>query len=159
MYYWYQPAGSQKSGDFLLFRSEGGTKKDEVLFDAKHTNSATFYLNDGWFNQDTIYVVSFSESAGRGLGRKKICFVGLGQDIPTENDTMIMNHYNDFKKAENSKRKDMKPDFLSVYIRFANQYSTKQFTPEFISDRFKKTVSWLLPSAGQTPMEPHSQSV
>ena len=65
LYYWYQPAGSQKSGDFLLFRVENGIKKEEVLFDAKHTNSGTFYLNVGWFNKNTIYIVSFSVSADR----------------------------------------------------------------------------------------------
>ena len=43
-------------------------------------------------------------------------------------------------------RKNIKTDFLSIYFRLANGYSTKQFTPEFISDRFKKTVSWLLPA-------------
>lgn len=146
MYYWYQPAGSQKSGDFLLFRSEGGTKKDEVLFDAKHTNNTTFKLNDGWFNKDTVYIISFRIATGRGLPRKMICFVGLGQHISTVKDTEANDECNRLKKAWNAMRKNIKTDFLSIYFRLANGYSTKQFTPEFISDRFKKTVSWLLPA-------------
>jgi hypothetical protein len=143
LYYWYQPAGSQKSGDFDLFYVEHGEKKSSTLIDAKHTNMGTFYLNDGWFNTDTIYVVSFSVSAGRGLGRKKTCFIGLGQDIPTEKDSKIMAYYNEFKRTENARRKDMEPDFLTIYVRFANQYSTKQFDPEFLNDRFEKTMMWI----------------
>jgi hypothetical protein len=149
LYYWYQPAGSQASGDFELFCVEHGEKTFSVLIDAKHTNLAMFYLNDGWFNPDTIYVVSFSVSAGRGLGRKKVCFIGLGRDIPTEKDSSIMAYYNDFKRTENARRKDMEPDFLSIYVRFANQYSTKQFTPEFLTDRFEKTMAWIQSRAVQ----------
>ena len=144
-YYWYQPAGSQKSGDFLLFRVEDG-KKEEVLFDAKHTSNTTIKLNDGWFNKDTIYIISFSESIGRSL-RKKICFIGLGQDIPTDKDIPANDECNRLKKEWNTMRKNIETDYLSIYFRLANGYSTKQFTHEFISDRFQKTVSWILPSA------------
>jgi hypothetical protein len=146
MYYWYQRAGSQQSGDFLLFWVFNGKKQSDVLFDAKHANSETIFLNDGWFNEDTIYIVSYSKSGGRGKARKYTCFIGLGQDIPTEKDSTIMASYNEIKREMNMKRKSREPDYLAVYVRFANQYSTKQFTDEYAEDRLKKTVSWLLPS-------------
>lgn len=146
LFYWYQAGGSQTGGDFLLFWVLGGKKLSHVYFDAKHTNTEVFFLNDGWFNEDTIYIVSLSKSNGRGRGRKNVCFIGMGQDIPTERDSLIMQSYNGIKRELNSKRKTEAPDFLSIYVRFANQYSTKQFTDDFIEDRFKKTVSWLLPA-------------
>jgi hypothetical protein len=143
MYYWYQPAGSQKSGDFLVFCVEGGKKTDEVLFDAKHTNDTTFKLNDGWFNKDTVYIISFRVATGRGLPRKLICFIGLGQDIPTDKDIPANDECNRLKKEWNTMRKNIETDFLSIYFRLANGYSTKQFTPDFTAHRFYKTVEWL----------------
>ena len=145
-YYWYQPDGSQRCGDFLLFWVLKGEKQSEIIVDAKHTNSESIYLNDGWFNEDTIYIVSYTKSMGRGITKRNLCLIGLGKDIPTEHDSEIMEFYNTIKREMNQKRKDKKPDYLSVYIRFANQYSTKQFTDDYTENRFNKTVSWLLPS-------------
>lgn len=141
-YYIYQSGGSQQKGDFLLFWHKDGEIQSKILVDAKHTNSKSIYLNDGWFETDTIYVVS--HNSGTKKYPKFECLIGLGQDIPTESDSKVMYHIIEMKKGLNkSKNKDT--DFLLPYFRFANQYSCNQFTDEFSADRFAKTLAWLEP--------------
>jgi hypothetical protein len=142
-YYVYQVGGSQKKGDFMLFWVSDGEIQSKIMVDAKHTNSKSIYLNDGWFDVDTIYIVS--HNAGTKRYPKYECFIGLGQDIPTEEDTKVMYHIIEIKKELNKSKKTMLTRFLSVVFRFANQYSCKQFTEEFTTERFQKTLSWLEP--------------
>lgn len=146
LYYWYQPGGSQQKGDFLLFWVLGGEKQSDIIVDAKHSNGSMIFLNDGWFWEDTIYVVSYCRNVRRGEWKNE-CFVSLGQDIPTENDNYIWNLYNDKKKEMNANRKELKPDFLQPYFRFAHQYSCKQFDSEFTASRFVNVVEWLQPTS------------
>jgi hypothetical protein len=142
-YYVYQSGGSQQKGDFLLFWILDGEIKSKIILDAKHSNSKSIYLNDGWFETDTIYIVSFN--AGTKKYPKYTCLIGLGKDIPTESDSKVMSHIIEIKKELNKSKKTMLTNFLSVVFRFANQYSCKQFTDEFSSDRFQKTLAWLEP--------------
>lgn len=142
-YYVYQSGGSQQKGDFLLYWILDGEIKSKIVLDAKHSNSKSIYLNDGWFESDTIYIVSFN--SGTKKYPKYACLVGLGQDIPTDSDSKVMYHIIEIKKELNKSKKTMLTNFLSVVFRFANQYSCKQFTDEFSSDRFQKTLAWLEP--------------
>lgn len=142
-YYVYQMGGSQQKGDFLLYWMLGGEMKSNIILDAKHSNSNSIYLNDGWFEPDTIYVLSFN--SGTKKYPKNTCAIAIGQDIPTESDSKVMYHIIEIKKELNKSKKTMLTTFLSVVFRFANQYSCKQFTDEFRSDRFQKTLAWLAP--------------
>lgn len=145
-YYWYQPNGSQKKPDFILFWVLDGDKKNEIIIDAKHGSKDQIVLNDGWFDNDTIYIISFTINLSRKAGRTPLCLIGMGRDIVTESDSKIMAHIIDIKNELNKNKKSMLTSFLKICFRFANQYSCKQFTPEFREDRFQKTLSWLQPS-------------
>lgn len=145
-YFWYQPGGTQQKGDFLLFSVSEGRKNASLLVDAKHTNGNTFYLNDGWFWDGIVYIVSFCKNVRRGVWAND-CMIALGQDIPTDKDKEIWTSYNEAKKLMNANRKEREPDFLQPYFRFAHQYSCKQFDSEFIVSRFASVLSSLQPSA------------
>jgi hypothetical protein len=142
-YYWYQPNGSQKKPDFILFWVLNGVKKSEVIIDAKHGSKDQIVLNDGWFDNDTIYIISFTATVTRKAGRQSSCLIGMGRDIVTESDSKIMAHIISIKNELNKNKKSMLTSFLKICFRFANKYSCKQFTPEFREDRFQKTLSWL----------------
>jgi hypothetical protein len=151
-YYIYQLGGSQTKGDFVLLSVDGGNTLRKLVVDLKHTESKTFYLNDGWFESDTLYVVSFN--AGTKKYPKPTCMIGMGADIPTKAENMAMADLIRFKKKTNEETPNV--DSLRTYIRFANQYGCKRFTPEFNSDLFQKMLTWLSPSDSQTLPEPHS---
>ncbi len=144
-WFWYQPGGTQQKGDFLLFDVDNMERKGGLMIDAKHSNGGSIYLNDGWFWENIIYVVSFSRNVRRGTW-ENVCFVARGQDIPTDKDKDIWTAYNEAKKAMNASRREKEPDFLAPYFRFAHQYSCKQFTPEFTASRLELTLASLAPS-------------
>ena len=141
-WFWYQSAGTQQKGDFLLFEAVDKERRGGVVIDAKHSNGGSMFLNDGWFWENVVYVVSFCRCVRRGVW-ENICFVGLGQDIPTDKDKEIWNAYTEVKRAMNAARREREPDFLAPYFRFAHQYSCKQFTPEFTASRLELMLAWL----------------
>ena len=152
-YYRYQTNGTQKSIDFEVF----DIKLNKTLkFDLKHTNSKSFYFNDGWFEKGVIYVISWTP-------KKTInnILIGYGDDIPTEEENTEMIQLIQFKKEYNKKNK--KVGSLRKCIRFANQYSCEPFTPEFTINKFNAVLKTLtLPpqqSCEYKEMEQHSQSV
>lgn len=145
-YFWYQPGGTQQKGDFLLFWASGGVRQQSLIVDAKHTNGSTFYLNDGWFWEGIVYIVSFCRNVKRGEWKNE-CLIALGQDIPTAKDKEIWEAYNEAKKQMNANRKEKQPDFLQPYFRFAHQYSCKQFDLEFMTTRFASVLASLPPSS------------
>jgi hypothetical protein len=130
----YQPNGTQKSIDFVLIE-----KVDDVIksfdFDLKHTNTKSFFWNDGWFENGVIYVISYTV--------KKIdrLYIGFGHETPTPKDTEDMDRMVQFKKKWNSENKD--DGFLKKYVRFANRYSCDQFTDDFTSARWQSVQSRL----------------
>jgi hypothetical protein len=145
LWFWYQPGGTQQKGDFLVFEAVNRERTGSCLLDAKHSNGNTFYLNDGWFWEDILYIVSFCRNVRRGVW-ENFCFIGRGQDIPTDKDKEIWTAYTDAKKAMNASRREKEPDFLQPYFRFAHQYSCKQFTPEFTASRLELMLASLAPS-------------
>jgi hypothetical protein len=124
LFYLYQLQGSQKEGDFGLREYEGGAVKSEVIFDLKHTNSKTFYLNDGWFQKDVLYIVSWNA----GTVKKPVfrTHIARGQDIPSAEEQVFMESLIAFKREKNTTTN--KVGSLRPYIRFANQYSCERFT-------------------------------
>jgi len=141
-YFWYQPGGTQQKGDFLIFEVFGGEIRNRLIVDAKHTNGSTFYLNDGWFWEGIVYIVSFCRNVRRGEWKNE-CLIALGENIPTEKDSEIWNSYNEAKKTMNANRKEKQPDFLQPYFRFAHQYSCKQFDTDFMTSRFTSVIASL----------------
>jgi hypothetical protein len=123
----YQPNGTQKSIDFILIEAVDGVYR-YIQFDLKHTNTKTFYWNDGWFENDVIYVISYTHK------KQNRIYIGYGEDTPTEQDKLDMAEIVEFKKKWNSENKNT--GFLRKYLRFANQYSCDQFTDEFSREKF-----------------------
>lgn len=132
-YYKYQPNGTQKSPDFEVYDKE---LNKTIKFDLKHTNSKTFYFNDGWFEKGIIYVISWSMSKTRNN-----VLIGYGDHIPTEEENLEMEKFIQFKKTCNQQNK--KVGSLRKYVRFANQYSCETFTEEFSSNKFNSVVNLL----------------
>lgn len=124
----YQPNGTQKSIDFVLIEVVDNVMRS-VQFDLKHTNTKTFYWNDGWFENDVIYVISYKHK------KQNRIYIGYGEDTPTEQDKLDMDEIVGFKRKWNSENKNT--GFLRKYLRFANQYSCDQFTDEFSREKFE----------------------
>ena len=124
LYYQYQVNGSQQEGDYRLCLFEGGTMVRSHLFDLKHTNTKKFYFNDGWFQTDVIYVVSWNAGTKKKPNLKT--HIALGQDVPSEAEKKFMTELQAFKKEKNSSTNRV--ECLFPYVRFANQYSCENFT-------------------------------
>ena len=132
----YQPNGTQKSIDFVLIEKVGDLL-NSVEVDLKHTNTKTFYWNDGWFEQNVVYIISYTV---KGTDR---IYIGYGEETPTEQDSNEMKELVEFKKKWNLEKKNT--GFLKKYLRFANQYSCDQFTDEFSKEKFESIERRLTP--------------
>lgn len=130
LFYKYQLNGSQSKIDFVLFED---TKS--IQFDLKSGKGESFYWNDGWFEKDVVYVISYKS--------KKInkVYIGLGHESYEECDNLAWNLIRETIKKMNKETKNTK--FLRIYNRLANQYSCKQFTPEFTEERFNSLLQFL----------------
>ena len=151
LWFAYQLGGSQAKLDFQLL-SVSGDKIDKVNVDLKHSNNTTIKLNDGWFWEDTIYIISFTRGPGRKKGgaKKQVCLVANGSDIATPERTAMRTT---FVEAMNKIKTEFKGDGIyKPYPRKADSYSCNEFTDEFVKDRLTKTLAWLAP----TVPAPHS---
>lgn len=133
-FYTYQANGSQAAVDFQTHEVVNKTIVHSWSYDLKHTTSEVFFLNDGWFHSGIIYIVSWKPKTSDST-----VFIGLGQDIPTEEETAYMNQLIKLKKDSNSTGK--KVGSLCPYIRFANRYTCERFTDEFTSACFDKVLA------------------
>ena len=138
-YYLYQLKGSQMEGDFGLREYEGGAIKQEIVVDLKHTLEKTFYLNDGWFHKNVVYIVSWN--AGTKKKPSLRTHIALGQDIPSREEQTFIEQLQAFKKDKNGGTK--KIGSLRPYIRFANQYTCERFTPETAAAHLAATLTWI----------------
>jgi hypothetical protein len=130
----YQPNGTQQSIDFILMEvSPEGTKS--VMIDLKHTNGKSFYWNDGWFEDDVIYVISYT------IKKQNKIYIGFGHETPTTADREAMAQLIGIKRKLNSENENT--GFLRKYVRFANQYSCDQFTEEFSAERWASVEKFL----------------
>jgi len=140
----YQLNGSQKSIDFRVFTTDGKTMLSKVDLDLKHTGSDVFFLNDGWFHKDVIYIVTWARrtSAPRKRLQSEVAtFIGLGQDIPTAEETTLMTELQKIKKTCNTDFKGA--GSLCTFVRFANRYKCERFTPDYTELCFGKVKEFL----------------
>jgi hypothetical protein len=163
--YQHQANGTQQSIDFRLMELNEGAVVHSIDTDLKHGGEgagASIFLNDGTFLDNVVYIISFTRLLDKVRGQRKcprenVCVVSLGQDIMTEKDKSQLNRRFDLLKQLNAEADDT--DDLVLYIRNANQFKCRRFTPEFVTDRLAKTLAWLGPSASPTEQGPHSPPV
>lgn len=130
-YYNYQVNGSQRSIDFRVFEYDGTTVTRQIDLDLKHTTSDVFFLNDGWFHKDIVYIVTWDRQTSAPRKKKTTepaTLIALGQDIPSPEESACMEELLAIKKKYNTEFKGC--GSLSTYIRFANRYKCDRFTPE-----------------------------
>jgi hypothetical protein len=142
LYYIYQLNGTQRSIDFQVYDWFDGAKRSSLNFDLKHTKTNTFFLNDGWFKKNIVYVISWMRKVLNSQGKtpvsrkKKIVepatFIALGQEIPTDREIALYEELYEIKKKYNTYYKSA--GSLHCYLRFANTYKCNRFTPEFTEE-------------------------
>jgi hypothetical protein len=143
-YYIYQVNGTQRSIDFQVYDWISGVKGSSINFDLKHTKSDIFFLNDGWFHNDIVYVVSWMRKTSEARKKKVVepaTFVSLGQDIPTKDEIKLYNELCEIKKKYNTEYKGS--GSFHCYIRFANTYKCERFTPEYSEHCLNRCVEFV----------------
>ncbi len=149
LYYIYQVNGTQRSIDFQAYDWTSGMKQKMVNFDLKHTKTDTFFLNDGWFHENIVYVVSWMRKTPAVVPsrKKKIIepatFIGLGQHIPTEEEISLYQELCEIKKKYNTEYKGA--GSFHCYLRFANTYKCDRFTQEFTNQSLMTVLDTLVP--------------
>lgn len=129
-YFQYQPNGTQRNIDFLI--SENGRK---TQVDLKHTLGKTFYWNDGWFEPDVLYVISFVVS------KTPKVYIGFGEKSCSPEETAAILRRRELIRELN--KDGGKIGYLRLYSRQANQYSCDGFTCEFCDERFEEVETRL----------------
>lgn len=133
LFYKYEVNGSQQSGDFALMSG-----KDCVLFELKHGNTSSIMLNDGWFDKDVVYVISYTR------GKVHCVHIALGQDIPSaieSADRCAAQKLNALVKAQ-LKPLNKKESSVRFFPRFANSYSCIGFREKSTSC-LEQVENWL----------------
>ena len=134
-YYIYQANGAQASIDFEVMYINDKIIKESYKVDCKHSTSQTLMLNDGWFEDDVLYVITWTS-------KKEVkFFIGNGSLLTTEEERKCMKEIRQ-KRAELNSVK-MNTGKLIVRWRCANQYSMKEFTDKIINECNNKTISSL----------------
>ena len=134
-YYYYQPNGTQRNVDFLVINVKDKVKTT-TSFDLKHTNGKTFYFNDGWFEDNVIYIINFT------VKKCNKVYIGYGEETRTDEEHQAMLEMIEFKKSWNKSKKNI--GNLKKCIRYANQYSCDGFTKEFSDEKFNSLKMSLL---------------
>jgi len=145
-YYIYQVNGTQRSIDFQAYDWVSGAKRKSVNFDLKHTKTETFFLNDGWFHENIVYVVSWMRKTSEPRKKKVVepaTFIALGQNIPTAEEAALYEELCEIKKKYNTDYKGS--GSFHCYLRFANTYKCDRFTPEFTSESLAAVLNLVGP--------------
>jgi len=151
LYYLYQVNGSQQSLDFQVLEMVAGDKVRFLNLDLKHTTGDVFFLNDGWFHSDVVYVITWNRKVS--APRKRIVtemetFIGFGSAIPSAEESKLMAELQAMKAKLNTETKGV--GSLITYVRFANRYSCRRFTAEFTEEAYS-AVSSSLSSSSAVP--------
>ena len=151
LYYIYQLNGTQRSIDFQAYDWINGAKRSLLNFDLKHTKTDTFFLNDGWFHENIVYIISWMRKVLNPQGKtsaprkKKVVeaatFIALGQEIPSEEEVKLYEELCAIKKKYNTDYKGA--GSFHSYLRFANTYKCDRFTPEFTDECLTKTAKFV----------------
>lgn len=148
LYYRYQVNGTQQALDFQVQEKEGdGNWRPPVNMDLKRTSSDVFFLNDGWFSDDVIYIISWERRLSAPRKRivtEKTTYIGWGAGIPTPEETACMKTLQEMRAKINTDMKGV--GSLITYMRFANRYSCQRFTPEVTEAAWNSVYSSLSPS-------------
>ena len=138
LYYVYQVHGSQQSIDFRVLETNGRGVIRHIDLDLKHTTSDIFFLNDGWFHKDVIYVITWERRTSAPRKTKTtelVTTIALGQEIPTAEEVEAMNELIAVKQKYNKECKGA--GSLCTYVRFANRYKCDRFTTEYNEARWR----------------------
>ena len=144
LYYIYQVNGTQRSIDFQAYDWVDGMKRGIINFDLKHTKTEIFFLNDGWFHENIVYVVSWMRKTSAPRKKKVVeaaTFIALGQEIPSEEEVALYEELCAIKKKYNTDYKGA--GSFHCYLRFANTYKCDRFTPEFTEECLDKTAKFV----------------
>lgn len=159
-YYKYQVNGTQQSIDFEAYLVLKGEKKINIMFDLKYTTSKVFFLNDGWFIDNVVYIVSWVDKVSVEGQRKKEekpkTLIAFGQDIPSEEENEKIRILIEFKKKYNSENKGV--GNLHIYLRSANTYGCNSFTEDFTEECFKTVMSAVRPPSPKRRVQIESDS-
>lgn len=136
MYYIYQVNGSQQSLDFQTILVENKSITKTFTYDLKHTTTDSFYLNDGWFLDNIIYIITWASA------KVNKTLIALGQNIPTTEEKERYAKILEMKKLLNAGKDDNKSSLMVVH-RFANRYKCAKFTSEWSKARFEEVVAFL----------------
>lgn len=145
-YYIYQVNGTQRSIDFQAYDWFSGAKRRSVNFDLKHTKTEVFFLNDGWFHENVVYVVSWMRKTSEHRKKKVVepaTFIALGQNIPTEEEAALYEELCEIKKKYNTDYKGS--GSFHCYLRFANTYKCDRFTPEYSAEALANVLTFVGP--------------
>jgi hypothetical protein len=159
-YYIYQVNGTQRSIDFQAYDWVAGDKRKQVNFDLKHTKTETFFLNDGWFHENIVYIVSWMRKTSEPRKKKVVepaTFIALGQNIPTEDEATLYAELCEIKKKYNTDYKGA--GSFHCYLRFANTYKCDRFTPEFTSESLAAVLNLVGPRKRPTVAGEDAMSV
>jgi hypothetical protein len=145
-YYIYQVNGTQRSIDFQAYDWFSGAKRRSVNFDLKHTKTEVFFLNDGWFHENVVYVVSWMRKTSEHRKKKVVepaTFIALGQNIPTEEEAALYEELCEIKKKYNTDYKGS--GSFHCYLRFANTYKCDRFTQEYSAEALANVLTFVGP--------------
>jgi len=141
-YYIYQVNGTQRSIDFQAYDWFSATKRKSVNFDLKHTKTDIFFLNDGWFHENIVYIISWMRRISEPRKKKVVepaTFIALGQQIPTVEEAALYEELCEIKKKYNTDYKGS--GSFHCYLRFANTYKCDRFTAEYTTECLTATLS------------------
>ena len=135
LYYIYQINGTQKAPDFTTFKIVDKKMVFRNDFDLKHSNCDTIYFNDGWFSDNIIYLINYSQK------KEYKMMLGLGQNIRTEEEHNKILEIRKIKEELNTKYKNTKTN-LNIVFRFANQYKCS-FSDELKTSNYTKLIDFI----------------
>ena len=144
-YYVFEPNGSQQSPDFKFVLVKENKIQEEQSVDLKHSLGNTIVLNDGWFEEGIIYVITYTKNKTTNT------FLGLGERIPTQEEKNKMEQIKKIKKELNMVA-DKNVGNLHTYIRFANRYGCERFTEEFLVGEYQHLQKVLSSVDAESPV-------
>jgi hypothetical protein len=151
-FYKYQAQGTQRSIDYRLMEVVSGEVRNTIDIDLKHGEGEGIFLNDGTFLDNVVYIVSFTRILPKIKGlrthpRQQVCFISLGQNIMSEKSRARLQKRFDLIKKINAEDDNDGDDDLVLYLRNANRFNCKRFTPEFTHEQLTNTITWFQPSS------------
>ena len=142
LYYLYQVNGTQASIDFELLYIYNSKIQNSIQIDCKHSTSYKVMLNDGWFEKNVLYIMTYV------LKKQIKTFIGVGNTFTSEEENVCRKEIRELMSKINSEKKNT--GNLTIYCRCANQYSLKNFTDSFITKCKDTSMEWI----SSQPAEP-----